>query len=99
MPLPIEHRVKRTVLVPVLCQAKSITVDFFAEPADVVTNLVVNFGELLFGLLRHFNYIELRINVTCSSNVNSIGIILNCNKLQLKNISVVLLISQFDMTG
>ena len=47
-----------------LCQTKSIIVDLFTQATDVVSNLVLDLGQLLLGLFRHFDNIKLWVNVT-----------------------------------
>ena len=49
---------------PVLCQTKSIIVDLFTQSTDVVSYLVLDLGQLLLGLFRHFDNIKLWVNVT-----------------------------------
>ena len=61
------------VFLPVLSKSKSIWIDFFAEAATVVSDLVLNFCQLCLRLLRDFNNVELRWYVSCKTiNINRI---------------------------
>ena len=48
---------------PVLSETEGVSVNLLTEAAEVVAYLVVYLGQLLLCLFRHFNYVELRVDV------------------------------------
>ena len=48
-----------------LSQSESVVVDFFAKPAAIFANFVLDFCKLRLGFLSYFYHIELSWNVTC----------------------------------
>ena len=48
-----------------LSQSESVVVDFFAKPAAIFANFVLDFCKLRLGLLSYLYHIELSWNVTC----------------------------------
>jgi hypothetical protein len=48
-----------------LSQSESVVVDFFAKPATIFANFVLDFGKLRLGFLSYLYHIELSWNVTC----------------------------------
>ena len=48
-----------------LSQSESVVVDFFAKPAAIFANFVLDFCKLRLGFLSYLYHIELSWNVTC----------------------------------
>lgn len=53
-----------------LSQSESVVVDFFAKPATIFANFVLDFGKLRLGFLSYLYHIELSWNVTFSNARN-----------------------------
>ena len=51
------------LVLPVLSETEGVSVNLLTEAAEVVAYLVVYLGQLLLRLFRHFNYVELRVDV------------------------------------
>ena len=66
-----------------LGQSECVIVDLLAQAADVVPDLVLYLGQLLLGLLCHLHHIELRVNITCDSELLHCDQLLKCNTIFL----------------
>ena len=57
-----------------LSQSESVVVDFFAKPAAIFANFVLDFCKLRLGFLSYLYHIELCWNVTCQKKRRKICI-------------------------
>ena len=91
--MTIAYNMKITInIIPVLCKSKCVSIHLLTQSAEILPNVVLYLGQLLYGLISHLNRVQSWVNIAYRD-----GIILDIRLRMFLNFRYFLAIYYIDV--